>query len=66
MKKEFGLALLALFFLSLNAITGAYAIENENKEKNTEKIDTIIKQAVDIKLLFIHIKRLSIKGYRHP
>ena len=37
MKKEFGLALLALFFLSLNAITGAYAVENENKEKNTRK-----------------------------
>jgi hypothetical protein len=48
MKKEFGLALLALFFLSLNAITGAYAVENENKEKDTKKIDTIIKQEVDV------------------
>lgn len=49
MKKEFGLALLALFFLSLNAITGAYAVENENKEKHDmEKIHTIIKQEVDV------------------
>ncbi|MCQ6276343.1 hypothetical protein JMM81_15610 [Bacillus sp. V3B] len=48
MKKEFGLALLALFFLSLNAITGAYAVENENKDKNIKKINTIIKQEVDV------------------
>src|SRR3954454_8255665 len=48
MKKEFGVALLALFFLSLNAITGAYAVENENKEKDMKKIDTIIKQEVDV------------------
>ncbi|HEY4549901.1 MAG TPA: hypothetical protein VIG98_06460, partial [Bacillus sp. (in: firmicutes)] len=29
MKKEFGLALMAFLFLSLNAITGAYALEEK-------------------------------------
>ncbi|KAA9023598.1 hypothetical protein [Niallia endozanthoxylica] len=39
MKKEFGLVLLALFFLSLNAITGAYAVEGD---KNSVPVETNI------------------------
>lgn len=52
MRKEFGLVLLALFFLSLNAITGAYAVEdkiveNENGVHNQEK-QTLIKEEADV------------------
>lgn len=51
MKKEFGLAFLALFFLSLNAITGAYAVEDkaiENKGNNEKEMQTLIKEEKDI------------------
>ena len=36
MRKEFGLVLLALLFLSINAITGAYAVEDIGDEKETQ------------------------------
>lgn len=53
MKKEFGLVLLALFFLSLNAITGAYAIEGENEQAPVEtsfvdKPMNLLKEEMDV------------------
>jgi len=52
MRKEFGLVLLALLFLSINAITGAYAVEDIGDEKesqvqNQEK-QTLIKEEADV------------------
>ena len=35
MKKEFGLALMAFLFLSLNAITGAYALEDKGRDTHS-------------------------------
>lgn len=48
MKKEFGLALLALFFMSLNAITGAYADENDRKTVTEDKLQTIVNEEMDV------------------
>ncbi|WP_071395038.1 hypothetical protein [Bacillus tuaregi] len=52
MKKEFGLVLLALFFLSLNAITGAYAVEGDRNqipvESPVEKPMNLVKEEMDI------------------
>ncbi|WP_338469372.1 hypothetical protein R4Z10_11090 [Niallia sp. XMNu-256] len=51
MRKEFGLAFIALFFLSLNAITGAYAVEDKeykNKFNHEKEIQTLIKEEEDI------------------
>jgi len=52
MRKEFGLVLLALFFFSLNAITGAYAVENndlEQQNENKHKIEPIIENQTILK-----------------
>jgi hypothetical protein len=48
MKKEVGLVLLALFFMSLNVITGAYADENDRKKDEDEKLQTIINEEMDV------------------
>ncbi|WP_428908452.1 hypothetical protein [Niallia sp. Krafla_26] len=51
MRKEFGLILLALFFLSLNAITGAYAVEkkdHENKKQMQNHFEQMINEKADI------------------
>jgi len=53
MKKEFGLVLLALFFLSLNAITGAYAVEGDKKqiqkeETNVDKTINLLSEEMDV------------------
>lgn len=49
MRKEFGVALIALFFLSLNAITGAYAVEETTKvKKSVEKEYTILSKNEDV------------------
>ena len=51
MRKEFSLIFLALFFLSLNAITGAYAVEkndHDNKRQMQNRFETIINENTDI------------------
>ena len=51
MRKELGLAFLALFFLSLNAITGAYALEDKkdkNIGNNERVVQHLIKEEADI------------------
>jgi len=48
MKKEIGLALLALFFMSLNFLTGAYAEVSDKEKSDGEKLHTVINEEMDV------------------